>query len=48
LIIGAVLFGIGWGLLGICPGPALAMLTAGGYSIIIFIVAMLVGMKLVR
>jgi uncharacterized protein len=48
LIIGAVLFGIGWGLLGICPGPALAMLTAGGYPIIIFILAMLVGMKLIR
>lgn len=48
LIMGAALFGIGWGLLGICPGPALAMMTVGGYKIILFILAMLVGMELHR
>lgn len=48
LIIGAVLFGTGWGLLGLCPGPAVAVLTLGGYKIILFILAMLTGMEIHR
>jgi uncharacterized membrane protein YedE/YeeE len=44
LIAGAVLFGIGWGLVGFCPGPALASLTVGGARPLVFIAAMLVGM----
>ncbi|KXF90086.1 DUF6691 family protein [Phaeobacter inhibens] len=44
LIIGSVLFGIGWGLAGLCPGPAIASLSYGGTGGIIFIAAMLVGM----
>lgn len=48
LLLGAVLFGVGWGLLGICPGPALAILTVGGYKILLFILAMLMGMELHR
>ncbi len=48
LLFGAVLFGVGWGLLGICPGPALAILTVGGYKILLFILAMLMGMELHR
>ncbi|PIK16418.1 DUF6691 family protein [Halobacteriovorax sp. JY17] len=44
LISGAVLFGAGWGLLGICPGPAIVNLVTLNSSIIIFILAMLVGM----
>ncbi|HAF01958.1 MAG TPA: hypothetical protein DCG63_11775, partial [Methylophilaceae bacterium] len=46
LIIGAVLFGIGWGLAGICPGPAVVLLGAGSLQGIIFVVAMLIGMGL--
>lgn len=48
LVVGSVLFGIGWGLLGICPGPALALLTVGGYKILLFILAMLLGMEMYR
>ncbi|HQT75975.1 MAG TPA: YeeE/YedE family protein [Rhodopila sp.] len=40
----AVLFGIGWGLIGYCPGPALASLSVGGLGSGIFVIAMLVGM----
>jgi uncharacterized membrane protein YedE/YeeE len=44
LIGGAVLFGIGWGLSGFCPGPALAALGAGLPGDILFAAAMLAGM----
>lgn len=44
LIIGSVLFGVGWGLVGLCPGPALASLTWGGVEGLVFLVAMLAGM----
>ena len=43
LIIGAVIFGAGWGLAGFCPGPALAALASGSPSVILFVIAMLVG-----
>jgi hypothetical protein len=43
LITGAVIFGIGWGLGGFCPGPALAGLASGNSSVILFIVAMVAG-----
>ncbi|WP_025061819.1 DUF6691 family protein [Sulfitobacter guttiformis] len=46
LILGAVLFGIGWGLVGLCPGPALASLGYGGLSGWIFLAAMIGGMIL--
>lgn len=46
LIMGGVTFGVGWGLGGFCPGPALASLLSGGMKPIIFVVAMLVGMAL--
>ena len=48
LVGGATLFGIGWGLVGLCPGPALAALTLGLPSIGVFVVAMLAGMVLFR
>lgn len=48
LVGGATLFGIGWGLVGLCPGPALAALTLGLPSIGVFVVAMFVGMVLFR
>jgi len=44
LIGGSVLFGIGWGLVGICPGPALVLFGSGNSKGILFVVAMLVGM----
>lgn len=44
LIAGSALFGVGWGMVGLCPGPAIAGLALGLPSIFIFTVAMLVGM----
>ncbi len=44
LVIGAVLFGIGWGIGGFCPGPALASVLQGGVPALTFVGAMLVGM----
>ncbi|GJD37326.1 DUF6691 family protein [Methylobacterium aerolatum] len=46
LIGGAALFGIGWGLAGFCPGPALAGLTLGLPQVALFVAAMLAGMGL--
>jgi uncharacterized membrane protein YedE/YeeE len=44
LIGGSVVFGIGWGIAGICPGPAVALLFTGHWQVLIFVVAMLAGM----
>ena len=44
LIIGAVLFGAGWGIAGYCPGPAIASVLVGGTDILWFLAALLVGM----
>jgi uncharacterized membrane protein YedE/YeeE len=44
LVVGAVLFGIGWGMVGYCPGPALASLGLGNSATILFLAAMLIGM----
>jgi uncharacterized membrane protein YedE/YeeE len=44
LVMGATLFGIGWGLVGLCPGPALVNLAGLGLPVIVFVVAMAVGM----
>lgn len=44
LILGASIFGIGWGITGICPGPAMTNLTSGDIGIFAFIVAMVIGM----
>lgn len=46
LIAGSVLFGIGWGLTGICPGPGLVLLGAGVDAGIVYILALLAGMTL--
>lgn len=46
LIIGSLLFGIGWGLAGICPGPAIVLLGTGAWKGLVFVAAMLAGMAL--
>lgn len=44
LIIGSLVFGVGWGIAGICPGPALALVFTGYWQILLFVLAMLAGM----
>ena len=44
LLSGAALFGIGWGLVGLCPGPAIVDLATLSPSVIVFVVAMAIGM----
>jgi uncharacterized membrane protein YedE/YeeE len=44
LLVGAALFGIGWGLVGLCPGPAIANLATLSPGVIVFVIAMAVGM----
>lgn len=48
LVIGAAIFGIGWGLAGICPGPAVSSLSANTADIILFIVALFIGQYSVK
>ncbi len=48
LLVGAALFGIGWGLAGYCPGPALATVLSGNSEAWLFVPAMLVGGALQR
>lgn len=48
LLAGAVIFGIGWGLVGFCPGPALVALAVGATPAFVFVAAMLAGMALAR
>jgi len=45
LLIGGAVFGLGWGLVGLCPGPALVNLVGFGQPILAFVVAMGVGMS---
>lgn len=44
LVVGSVLFGAGWALAGLCPGPALASLSFGGWQGLTFAAAMIAGM----
>jgi len=48
LIGGAALFGLGWGLIGLCPGPALVGLTFGPTGVFVFVAAMILGMAIFR
>jgi len=46
LIVGSLLFGMGWGMAGFCPGPALVSLGTGSSKAIIFVISMIAGMAL--
>ena len=46
LILGAIIFGIGWGLAGICPGPALTLVSLAPKTALMFIIPMIIGLKL--
>lgn len=46
LVLGSLVFGVGWGLAGFCPGPAIVALGTAQLKPIVFVVAMLVGMML--
>jgi uncharacterized membrane protein YedE/YeeE len=48
LTIGSMLFGAGWGLVGLCPGPAMASISYNGTSGVIFLLAMIAGMLLAK
>lgn len=48
LVSGTAVFGVGWGLVGFCPGPALAALALGRWQPTVFVAAMLAGMALYR
>jgi uncharacterized membrane protein YedE/YeeE len=48
LVVGAALFGVGWGLAGYCPGPAVVSLASGATGSLVFVGAMVAGMLLAR
>lgn len=48
LVGGSLVFGVGWGLAGVCPGPALVLLAGGFWQAWLFVAAMLAGMLLVN
>lgn len=48
LILGAILFGIGWGMVGICPAPAIALVSLGNIQAYYFMAALFLGMWLYR
>lgn len=48
LILGAAMFGLGWGWAGICPGPGIVSLISGNSNIIIFVLFMLLGMGIFK
>lgn len=44
LLLGSLVFGVGWGIAGICPGPALVLTGTGSIDAVVFLAAMLLGM----
>ncbi|WP_341317838.1 YeeE/YedE family protein [Paraburkholderia sp. IMGN_8] len=46
LLAGSAMFGAGWGLAGFCPGPSLVSAGGGEFKAMLFVIAMLVGMKI--
>jgi uncharacterized membrane protein YedE/YeeE len=47
LVLGAMVFGIGWGLAGLCPGPAVTLLASATPAVLVFVAAMVGGMAIV-
>ena len=48
LVAGAAMFGMGWGLAGYCPGPAMASVISGGVDALVFVAALLVGLFIAK
>ena len=48
LMAGATIFGVGWGLVGLCPGPAISGIALGRWEVYLFVLAMLAGMAIQR
>jgi uncharacterized membrane protein YedE/YeeE len=48
LLAGAAIFGVGWGLAGYCPGPAVVSLASGRIGVFVFVLSMILGMIFVR
>lgn len=48
LVLGAAVFGIGWGLAGFCPGPAIAALSTGMTEVLVFFASMVAGMLIFK
>jgi uncharacterized protein len=48
LVVGAAVFGVGWGLSGLCPGPAVVSLASGQLGAILYVASMIVGMAIYR
>jgi uncharacterized membrane protein YedE/YeeE len=48
LVIGAALFGVGWGWVGICPGPGLVASVSGNINILTFVISMFAGMAIFK
>jgi uncharacterized membrane protein YedE/YeeE len=46
LVLGSLMFGLGWGLAGFCPGPALVAMASGNDKALVFVLAMIAGMAL--
>ncbi len=46
LLLGGAIFGVGWGLAGFCPGPAIVAASGGSVAALVFVIAMLIGMTL--
>ena len=46
LVLGGILFGVGWGIAGFCPGPGIVAASAGSLAASVFVVAMLAGMTI--
>lgn len=44
LLLGSLVFGVGWGMAGICPGPAVVLAGTGSIDALVFLAAMLLGM----
>lgn len=46
LLLGSLVFGVGWGIAGICPGPAVVLAGTGSTDALVFLIAMLLGMNI--